>query len=146
MSINVEKSNFIANQLMSTGGAAAIGALSSSILGLSIGASGGAIFGLASYVTGKTVQWICTKVFNLENPAANQAAKTISYVLGFFASIGAGMLAATFMGFPITFVAAIILSVATYIIPTAIAIIVALSCQCCIRTRDDNYRIYQRGY
>jgi len=98
------------------------GALASVALGFSMGPVGGAIFGLSDLVVYHSVQWICGEIINLAEPTPNETvlkvkiiANIIAIAIGFFASAGVCILGAAYAGFPITFIGALGLSLATTI-------------------------------
>jgi hypothetical protein len=107
--------------------AAGTGALTSVIIGSSLGASGGAIFGATGWLVNRSVNWICNKALNGMNLSENTTARTIAFVLKFFMTTGACLWTATFAGFPITFTGAAILSLATSVVLPALTITVIVS-------------------
>ncbi|HEX2582923.1 MAG TPA: hypothetical protein VHL30_02275 [Chlamydiales bacterium] len=107
--------------------AAGAGALTSVIIGSSLGAAGGAVFGATGWLVNRSVNWICDKALKGMNLSENTAAKTMAFVLKFFMTTGACVGAAMLAGFPITFTAGAILSLATSVVLPAITIMVIVS-------------------
>jgi hypothetical protein len=111
MCINARVSNNISmhasNAVVRTGVGALMGAIASPI-----GAVGGALFGLTSYCVEKPVIWLTSKVDpNLGNHWITWALRIAKFVLPFIASaIIAAMYTASFVGFPIGFGSALLLT------------------------------------
>ncbi len=110
----------------SLGYAAGAGALTSMIIRSSIGASGGAIFGVTSWLVGRGVSWISNKALDAMNLAENTTAKIAAFFLKFFMTTGACMWAAMLAGFPITFTAATLLNLASSVVLPAITVTVII--------------------
>ncbi len=111
----------------SLGYAAGAGALTSMIIRSSIGASGGAIFGVTSWLVGRGVSWISNKALDAMNLAENTTAKIAAFFLKFFMTTGACMWAAMLAGFPITFTAATLLNLASSVVLPAITVTVIIA-------------------
>ncbi len=119
MCINLTTSSIPALNLISAGSAVLGGALAGSMIG-PIGAAGGAFFGAASHMGRVCAERTFTKIFDLDSAEASLVDRVISFVVTFFAAVGAGMLALSLSGLEISFDAAALLSGASFIIPSAI--------------------------
>ena len=71
---------------------------------------GGAIFGASSFLAGRLINFICDKV---ECCPDSMVAKCSKVALSFLGGIGAAILITTFVGFPMTFTAGLVLTVGT---------------------------------
>lgn len=137
MPISLNTSNQIALDLVKAGCITGGGAYAGLVVGGPIGAAGGALFGATSYIVSNSVSVVCTKIFNLKDPLANQAAVIVSLVIAFFATAAAGMGALTLAGFTITLGSACLLSVWTLFL----AAILHKGLDCCCGKLDAPQRI-----
>jgi hypothetical protein len=112
-----------------------IGAASGALAGYAfkvIKPVGGAIFGLSATFAGAVADNLADR-FSLHHTAA----KTAVWALSFIASLGAGILAATAAGFPITVLGAVGMTLA--MIVTSISVRCVISCaESCFSTRVNN--------
>jgi hypothetical protein len=137
MPISLHTSNHIALELVRGGCFVGAGAWAGVVAGGPIGAAGGALFGVTFSVVSHGVSVICTKIFNLKDPAANQAAVIVSLAMAFFAAVAAGMGALTLAGFTITLGSACALGVWTLFL----GIVLTSGLACCFGKFDAPQRI-----
>ena len=96
-----------------TGLFAGAGATAAVLISSPVGAAGGAVFGATSYLAGKPVEWICSKVFNTDKKQASTISKIVGFAAGFLATAAVTFGIMTALGISTTFGAVCVLSAAT---------------------------------
>lgn len=79
----------------------------------SVGVLGGAIFGATNFLSTRAIDWICDQIPIAKDHLLYKACQVALYALSTFASIGAGVLIATTLGFPMTFSTGMLLTIGT---------------------------------
>lgn len=102
-----------------------VGALAASLF-TPIVPLGGAVFGASSFLSGRLIDWTAEKFSCCPDQALFKTARCVAT---FFGGIAAGALIATAAGFPITFAAGAVLTLAMMITHFALGLIMG-SCMC----------------
>jgi len=122
----VHSNSLAINVLGFTGTAFAVG-LSSAIISSPAGFLGGAVFGGISYLVGRPVERIVTKIFNTDQHTASKISQFVGAVTGFLAGTAVAWGISSALGVSLTFGGAVVLTIATIGIAGGVICAVALA-------------------